>query len=82
MDKLKNLLFSENGMRIVNGMFFLSLLIPHAGLIFLAYIVWIIYLTFCLKNASSRSGKMIYRGFIGIAAVMILLNIYSMLRNF
>lgn len=65
MDKLKKLLFSEDGMRIVNMMFFLSLLFRNVGLIFIAYIFWIIYLVFCIKNVSSRSGRIIYRVFIG-----------------
>ena len=80
MDKLKKLLFSEDGMRIVNMMFFLSLLFRNVGLIFIAYIFWIIYLVFCIKNVSSRSGRIIYRVFIGFAVVMILANVCLVLK--
>lgn len=80
MSKFKKLLFSENGMKIVNVMFFLSLLIRNVGFIFIAYILWIIYLIFCIRNASSQSGKLIYKAFLGFAVIMVLLNIYFMLK--
>ena len=41
MVKIKNALFSERGMKIVNALFFLSLLFRNRGIIFIAYIIWI-----------------------------------------
>ena len=50
MDKLKKIIFSENGMKLVNLMFLLSMLVRNVGFIFVAYIFWIIYLVFCIKR--------------------------------
>ena len=82
MDKLKKIIFSENGMKLVNLMFLLSMLVRNVGFIFVAYIFWIICLVFCIKRTPAQSGKMIYKGFIGFALIMILLNFYFMLRAY
>ena len=37
MKKIKNLLFSEKGMRMVNVLFFLSAFFYRSGLLFIAY---------------------------------------------
>lgn len=79
MRKIKELLFSEKGMRVVNALFFISLLFYKSGFIFIAYIAWIIYLIFCLKHTESKSGRIVYSVFIGIAAVMICLNLFFLL---
>lgn len=36
----KRLLFSEGGMRIVNFLFFLSLLFRSSGVVFVSYTLW------------------------------------------
>ena len=46
MKKIKNLLFSEKGMRMVNVLFFLSAFFYRSGLLFIAYIVFILSLTY------------------------------------
>lgn len=48
MRKIKEILFSENGMKVVNTLFFLAMLFYWSGLLFVAYIVWICYLVFCI----------------------------------
>ena len=54
MRKIKEIIFSENGMKAVNTLFFLSMLFYRSGLLFVAYIVWICYLVYCIKNTESR----------------------------
>ena len=36
--KIKEMLFSEKGMKVVNTLFFLSMLFYRSGLLFIAYI--------------------------------------------
>ena len=79
MEKIKDMLFSEKGMRVVNGLFFLSMLFARSGIIFVAYLVWIIYLSFCIRNSTSKGSKVIYGVFIGLAAVMIIVNLYFLI---
>lgn len=81
MKKMKNILCSEKGMKIVNTLFFLSVIFYRSGLLFIAYIAWIAYLIFCIKNTNVKGSKGIYFFFIGIAAVMICLNLYFLLRG-
>lgn len=74
MDKLKNLLFSENGIKIVNMLFFLAFLARNTIFLVAAYLIWIIFLVFCRKKAKDRVSKIIYTCFAAFAAVMIVLN--------
>jgi D-alanyl-lipoteichoic acid acyltransferase DltB (MBOAT superfamily) len=76
VNKLKTLLTSDEGMKVVNLLFLLSLLIQNRGIIFIAYIVWIAYLVYCIKRTSSKSVKSIYGILIVFAAVMIAFNLY------
>lgn len=80
MKRIRDVLLSDKGMKIVNALFFISLLFSGHGLIFIAYIVWIIYLLFCFKHSKDKSGKIIYGIFIGLASAMILQNLYFALR--
>lgn len=41
MRKIKEVIFSENGMKAVNVLFFLAMFFYRSGLLFVAYIVWI-----------------------------------------
>lgn len=79
--KIKEILFSEKGMKVVNTLFFLSMLFYRSGFIFIAYAAWIVYLSFCIKNSESKGSKTIYSVFIGIASVIICLNIYFLVRG-
>ena len=81
MKKIKNLLFSEKGMRMVNVLFFLSAFFHRSGLLFIAYVVWIIYLLFCVKQTESKGSKVVYSVFIGIAVIMICVNLYFLIRS-
>lgn len=81
MKKIKDILFSENGIKIVNVLFLLSMFFYRSGLLFIAYIAWIAYLTFCMKHTDSKGSKIIYSVFIGIAAIMVCLNLYFLLHG-
>ena len=80
MERMKKNLFSERGMKIINLLFFLSMLIRNRGIIFIAYTFWIIYLVYCIKDSQSAAAKVVYKIIIAFAAVMILLNVYFMVK--
>lgn len=81
MEKIKEIFSSEKGMKIVNLLFFLSVLFYRSGLLFIAYLAWIVYLAFCIKHTNAGGRKITYSVFIGIAAIMILFNLYFLLRG-
>lgn len=43
-DKIKTALSSEKSMTVINLLFLLSLFIRNRGIIFIAYIAWIVFL--------------------------------------
>ena len=61
-DKMREILLSERGQEIVNVVFFLSFLLRNRGIVFVAYVVWGIYLWFCAQYASSKASRIIYMG--------------------
>ena len=79
MKKIKKLIFSE--MKAVNTLFFLAMLFYRSGLLFVAYLVWICYLIFCIKNTESRASRVIYSLFVGLAVIMIGVNLYGLIRG-
>lgn len=79
--KVKEILFSEKGMTIVNALFLLSAILYKNGLVILAHIAWIVYLAFCIKRTESKGVRIVYSLFIGIASIMICLNLYFLLRG-
>ena len=81
MGRIKKAFFSEKGMKIVNFLFLLALLIPNQGLILIACAVWIVYLAYCVKSAPSRPAQLVYKALIVFAAVMICLNFYFMVSS-
>lgn len=81
MRNIKEILFSEKGMKLVNTLFILSLIFYKSGLIFIAYLAWIVYLSFCIIQTKSKGSKIIYYIFIGIAMIMICINLYFLLLN-
>ncbi len=78
--KIKDAICSENGMKIVNVLFFLSVL-SRSPLTLIAYIAWIVYLLFCLKRAGSKAARTIFSVLIGVAVAMIFLNLFFLLRG-
>ena len=80
INKIDKYLFSEKGMTIVNILFFLSLFFRNSGVIFVAYIVWILYLMNCIKKTNSQTAKITYSVFIVFASVMIVLNLYLLVK--
>ena len=76
MKEIKSILMSENGMKIVNALFLLSILIRNRGIIFALYSCWIIYLVYCIRNTKSKAMQISWAMLIAFAAVMICVNIY------
>ena len=74
MRKIKEALFSERGMKAVNALFLLAALLRNSGIIFAAYIMWIVYLSVGIKRTSSKAVKVINSIFILFAALMVLVN--------
>lgn len=81
MEKIKNTIFSEQGMKIVNALFFLSLFFRNSGIIFISYIVWIAYLIYGIRTTSSRTVKIVYVVLFIFATAMILINLVSLVRS-
>lgn len=81
-EKIKTFLTSEKTMRAVNLLFLLSMLIPGAGIIYLAYLLWIAYLVYFIRRTSSRVIKIWNSILIILASGMILVNLYFMLWTF
>lgn len=81
-EKIKTFLTSEKTMRAVNLLFLLSMLIPGAGIIYLAYLLWIAYLVYFIRRTPSRVIKIRNSILIILASGMILVNLYFMLRTF
>lgn len=79
MEKFKQLLFSENGIKIVNMLFFLAFLAHNLVFLVVAYLVWILFLAFCIKKVASRTSRIIYGRFIAFAVVMVVLNVVPVL---
>lgn len=79
--KIKEMLFSERGMKIVNTLFFLSMIFYRSGCIFIAYAAWIVYLCCCIKKSKSKGIRTVYSVFIGLAAIMICLNLNYLTRG-
>lgn len=79
MTALKKLLFSERGMQLVNGIFFLSALIPNRGVILAAYLLWTIYLLFCIRRTDSRVMKLVYTALLLFASAGAIINLCSYL---
>lgn len=79
--KMKETLFSENGMKIVNALFLLSAIFYPSRLVIIVHIAWIAYLVFGIKRTESKGVRIVYSLFIGIASVMICLNLYFLLKG-
>ena len=76
MQKLKALFFSEKGMGIVNALFFLSVILRKGVITLFTYLVWAIYLFFCRKHAESKGSRVVYTVFLGIAIILVCVNLY------
>ena len=76
MQKIKNYLCSEKGMRFINVLFALSLLIRRSGIGLIAYLCWGVYLLFCIRCTEQKTMKIMYSILLAFAAAVIGLNIY------
>lgn len=54
MEKFKQLLFSENGIKIVNMLFFLAFLAHNLVFLVVAYLVWILFWRSASKSCESN----------------------------
>ena len=73
--KVRDAIYSENGMKVVNVLFFLSML-SRSPFAIIAYIAWIVYLVFCFRHTESKAAKIIFGVFIGIAVILICINLF------
>ena len=76
MQKIKNYLCSEKGMRFINVLFAISLLIRRSGIGLIAYLCWGVYLLYCIRCTEQKTMKIIYSILLAFAAAVIGLNIY------
>ena len=81
MPKILDTICSENGMKVVNVLFFLSAVFSRNGLALLSCVVWIIWLAFCIRQTESKVVRTVYALFIGIATIAIVLNLYFMVQR-
>lgn len=79
MEKWKEIMSSEQGMKIVNGMFMLSFFIP--GGVIVTSFVWLIYLVFCIKKSDTKIMKGIYGLLVLFACWLIAVNIYGLVTS-
>lgn len=76
MKKIKNYLCSEKGMRFINVLFALSLLIRRSGIGLIAYLCWGVYLLYCIRCTEQKTMKIMYSILFAFAAAVIGLNFY------
>ena len=81
MQKIKNYLCSEKGMRFINVLFALSLLIRRSGIGLIAYLCWGVYLLYCIRCTEQKTMKIMYSILLAFAAAVIGLNIYLYLTS-
>ena len=78
--KIKEAIFSQNGMRAINLLFILSLCLRLPVFTIAAYSLWIAYLAYSMKIIESRTTCTVYKIFIIYAAVIIAANIYFLFK--
>ena len=66
-------------MTVINLLFLLSLFIRNRGIIFIAYIAWIVFLICFIKKTSSKAVKAANGIFLIFAVAMIMINLYFMI---
>ena len=76
MQKIKTFLRSEKGMRFINVLFALSLLLRRSGIGLIAYLCWGVYLLYCIRCTEQKTMKIMYSILLAFAAAVIGLNIY------
>lgn len=81
-EQMKKIANSEKSMKIVNLLFFLSVLFPNRGYMFLFYLAWIAVLVCFIRNTTSKSVKIFNGVLIAVAVFMLGLNFYFMLDGF
>ena len=75
MEKLKKTLFSQNGMRIINTLLFLAIVLRAPIVTMCAYALWIAYLAFCIRHSDSKGMRISYGVMIAFAVVILMLNL-------
>ena len=73
---LKNKLFSENGMSVINVLFFLTVLFRSSLFNCIVSLIWTIFLVFSIKRTQSKTMKVFYSILALFALTIIALNIY------
>ena len=81
MERLKAILLSPAGMKIVNVLFFLTVLIRNNGFIIVAHLVWVLYLVITIRNTADKTLKAAYRVMVIYAVVIIAANGYFLIHG-
>lgn len=81
MTKIREVLLSDTGMKIVNVLFLVALLARNTGFIVVAYSAWILYLMVGIRYAESKATKTIHAVCIAFAACMIAANLFFLLNG-
>lgn len=80
---MKHFLTSERGMRVVNTIFFLVVILmvftQYRG--FVLYGAWIVYLRNCICETTSPVFKNIYKFFLIFAFSMLLINVFVIVKS-
>lgn len=80
MNKFKEVLLSEKGTRILNIVFFVSLIL-FRGMLFIPCLLWAAYLVFCIKYTKDKTKRSIDYVLLGIAVVLLIVSLGAMLRR-
>lgn len=72
MKKLKAFLFSPRGMDLVNLFFLLSLLLQNSLFSYLSLVLWILYLSWCIRVSESKGQKLVFKMFLALAAFLLI----------
>lgn len=76
---IKEVLFSDRGMKIVNVLFWLTFLSHVPGVEMIAGLAWAAYLAYGIKISSSKFVKIMLSAFMVLAMLSIALGIYGIL---
>lgn len=80
IEKFKKMLFSENGMRIINVLFFLSLFLKSRIVIICTFSIWTAFLLYSRRKTESGMMKIFYLVLIIIALLVVAANVYSFIN--
>lgn len=79
--QLKEMLFSENGMKIVNMLFFIMVFLRSSVLTILTYGAWLVFLACSVKRTESKGIKAFYLLLAVYSVVVIVWNLWKLVER-